>query len=399
MRKIMSFQELSKKIEELGTLNAQFRNLTDRRLDEIEKRGSADPLTIQQIDRLNHQLDVCQSELESLKAINKRPAVEGIKTSYHENSSYQTAFSSYLRSGSVSDLESVQYKSLSSQTSDRDGGYLITSRMSESIFQFSDSESPMRKLATVTTVSGDALELIEDPTEELCGWTEDMNEILERTSSSSLSSKKIINVHELYAQPKATQKMLDDPRVDVEKWLADRLAYAFNTYENKAFIHGDGLSKPRGILTYTDGDNRLQKIFTNESGKINADSLIHLFFSLKSKYTNNAKFLLSREALQQIRLLKNSNGQYLWQAGLSESTPANILGAEFLVSSEMPDVGSGKTPIAFGDFKQGYQIVDRQGIRILRDPYTLKPFVKFYSTKRLGGDVIDSNAIKLLQVS
>ena len=271
--------------------------------------------------------------------------------------------------------------------------------MSESIFQFSDSESPMRKLATVTTVSGDALELIEDPTEELCGWTEDMNEILERTSSSSLSSKKIINVHELYAQPKATQKMLDDPRVDVEKWLADRLAYAFNTYENKAFIHGDGLSKPRGILTYTDGDNRLQKIFTNESGKINADSLIHLFFSLKSKYTNNAKFLLSREALQQIRLLKNSNGQYLWQAGLSESTPANILGAEFLVSSEMPDVGSGKTPIAFGDFKQGYQIVDRQGIRILRDPYTLKPFVKFYSTKRLGGDVIDSNAIKLLQVS
>ena len=99
-------------------------------------------------------------------------------------------FSSYLRSGSVSDLESVQYKSLSSQTSDRDGGYLITSRMSESIFQFSDSESPMRKLATVTTVSGDALELIEDPTEELCGWTEDMNEILERTSSSSLSSKK-----------------------------------------------------------------------------------------------------------------------------------------------------------------------------------------------------------------
>ncbi len=395
----MSFQELSKKIEELGTLNAQFRNLTDRRLDEIEKRGSADPLTIQQIDRLNHQLDVCQSELESLKAINKRPAVEGIKTSYHENSSYQTAFSSYLRSGSVSDLESVQYKSLSSQTSDRDGGYLITSRMSESIFQFSDSESPMRKLATVTTVSGDALELIEDPTEELCGWTEDMNEILERTSSSSLSSKKIINVHELYAQPKATQKMLDDPRVDVEKWLADRLAYAFNTYENKAFIHGDGLSKPRGILTYTDGDNRLQKIFTNESGKINADSLIHLFFSLKSKYTNNAKFLLSREALQQIRLLKNSNGQYLWQAGLSESTPANILGAEFLVSSEMPDVGSGKTPIAFGDFKQGYQIVDRQGIRILRDPYTLKPFVKFYSTKRLGGDVIDSNAIKLLQVS
>ena len=347
----MSFQELSKKIEELGTLNAQFRNLTDRRLDEIEKRGSADPLTIQQIDRLNHQLDVCQSELESLKAINKRPAVEGIKTSYHENSSYQTAFSSYLRSGSVSDLESVQYKSLSSQTSDRDGGYLITSRMSESIFQFSDSESPMRKLATVTTVSGDALELIEDPTEELCGWTEDMNEILERTSSSSLSSKKIINVHELYAQPKATQKMLDDPRVDVEKWLADRLAYAFNTYENKAFIHGDGLSKPRGILTYTDGDNRLQKIFTNESGKINADSLIHLFFSLKSKYTNNAKFLLSREALQQIRLLKNSNGQYLWQAGLSESTPANILGAEFLVSSEMPDVGSGKTPIAFSFLK------------------------------------------------
>lgn len=395
----MSFQELSKKIEELGTLNAQFRNLTDRRLDEIEKRGSADPLTIQQIDRLNHQLDLCQSEVDSLKAINKRPAVESTKSSYHQNGVYQAAFESYLRNGSVSDLESIQYKSLSSQTSDRDGGYLITSKMSESIFQFSDSESPMRKLATVTSVSGDALELIEDPTEELCGWTEEMQEVLERPTSSSLSSKKIINVHELYAQPKATQKMLDDPRVDVEKWLADRLAYAFNSYESKAFISGDGISKPRGILTYTDGDNRIERIFTNESGKINADSLIHLFFSLKSKYTSNAKFLLSREALQQIRLLKNSNGQYLWQAGLSETNPANILGAEFLVSSDMPDVGSGKSPIAFGDFKQGYQIVDRQGIRILRDPYTLKPFVKFYSTKRLGGDVIDSNAIKFLHIS
>lgn len=394
----MSFHELSKKIEELGTLNAQFHNLTERRLAEIEKRGSVDPLTKQQLDRLNNQLDICQNELDIMKAANKRPAVEGFKSFYNEDHGYQKAFCNYLRSGIVSDLESMQHKSLSSQQCDRDGGYLITSKMNDSIFQFTDEESPMRKLSTVVTISGDALELIEDKTEELCGWTEDMNSILERDSVSSISSKKIIPVHELYAQPKATQKMLDDPRVDVEKWLSDRLAYAFNSSENKAFLYGDGLTKPRGILTYADGENKIERISTNEPGKITADSLINLFFSLKSKYTNNAKFLLSREALQEIRLLKNTNGQYIWQAGLSEGIAPNILGAEFLVSSEMPSVSSGKTPIAFGDFKQGYQIVDRQGIKILRDPYTLKPFVKFYSTKRLGGDVVDYNAIKLMLI-
>lgn len=394
----MSFQELSKKIEELGKLNEQFRQLTDRRLDEIEHRGSVDPLTTQHIDKINIQLDACQGEIDRLKASANRPAVESIKAFNADEGRYQGAFCNYLRNGSAADLEVMQQKSLSQQTCDRDGGYLLTSRMHDIINRYSENESAMRKLATIVTISGDALELIEDSTEEIAGWTEEMNAVLDREQASQLSVKRTIPVHELYAQPKATQRMLDDPRIDVENWLSERLSYVFNAAENKAFIRGDGISKPRGILTYKNGNQVIERIASTEPGKITADGLINLFFSIKSKYTSNAKFLLSREALQQIRLLRDNNGQYLWQSGLSEGNPANILGAEIMVSSDMPGIEDKSTPVAFGDFRQGYQIVDRQGIRILRDPYTLKPFVKFYSTKRLGGDVVDCDAIKLLQL-
>jgi len=395
----MSFQELSKKIEELGKLNEQFRQLTDRRLNEIECRGSVDPLTTQQINRMNNQLDLCQGEIDRLKATAHRPSVGSVKGFNQEDGRYQKAFCDYLRHGSTSGLEVVQHKSLSQQPGDRDGGYLLTSRMHEIIHKASDDECVMRKLATVVTISSDALELIEDTTKESAGWSEEMSVVLDRQEHSCLASKKIIPVHELYAQPKATQKMLDDTRIDVENWLSERLSYVFNSKEGESFINGDGVNKPRGILSYPEfGADKIARIESTEPGRITADSLINLFFSLKSKYTKNAKFLLSREALQQIRLLRDRNGRYLWQAGLRESNPANILGAEVVVSADMPTAISKSTPIAFGDFRQGYHIVDRQGIRILRDPYTLKPFVKFYSTKRIGGDVVDFDAIKLLQL-
>lgn len=391
----MSFQELSKKVEELANLNEQFKQLVDRRIDEIERRGSVDPLTTQHINKLNNQLDLCQGEVDRLKITMHRPSAEAVKSFSSEDGRYQGAFCNYLRSGAIADLENVQHKSLSQQGCERDGGYLLTSRMHEIINKANDEHSAMRKLSAVVTISGDALELIEDVTIESAGWTEEMEAVLNNPQISSLSAKKVISVHELYAQPKATQKMLDDPRIDVESWLSERLACVFSAEENKAFISGNGIGRPRGILSYS---SEIEKIASSKSENITAESLIKLFFSIKGRYTPNAKFLLSREALQQIRMLRDGQGRYLWQPGLSEGTPANILGAGFVVSSDMPTVKNGSTPIAFGDFHQGYQIVDRQGIRILRDPYTLKPFVKFYSTKRLGGDVIDFDAIKLLQL-
>ena len=393
----MTFHELTRKIEELSQLHEQFRQLTERRLAEIETKGGVDILTTKNIERLNNQIDHCQNEIDFIKLMANRPPVESSKNTVYEDSRYKTAFCSYLRTGNMTDLDG--HKSAAINTSDKNNGYLLTSRMHQLIDESAEADCEMRLLARVDNISTDALELIEDSTPEVAGWSDEISAVLDNPKHSNLGAKKIIPVHDLYAQPKATQKMLDDPRLDVEGWLSERLANVFNAEENNAFIHGNGIGRPRGILTYPEnGKESIQRLGTSEAGKITAESLINLLYSIKPKYAKKAKFLMSLQALHQIRLLKGDDGRYLWQPSLSEGSPATVLGIEVVVSADMPAAETKQIPIALGDFKAGYQIVDRQGIKILRDPYTMKPFVKFYSTKRVGGDVVNFEAIKLLQL-
>ena len=182
--------------------------------------------------------------------------------------------------------------------------------------------------------------------------------------------------------------------------MSKKLSNIFIRQENIAFINGDGIGKPRGILSYEDGNEwgKVERIKT-ESGELNSDDIIKLFFSIKEVYANDTNFLMSRDSLQKIRMLKDKNGQYLWQPNLSEGNSSTILGSKVFVSTDMPGIEVGNLPIAFGNFKNAYQVIDRGDIRILRDPFTHKPYIKFYSTKKVGGDVINFEAIKLLQIS
>lgn len=386
----MSKTEIQNSLDQLSKEWNSFQDINDRRLKEIETKGSADPLTVGALSKLNEKIS-------SLEVSIKRPQIES-KSAISSNSNeveHKNAFNSYLRKGHDHNLQAFERKSLSSQ-SDKDGGYLVSRPMSEHISQEMQSISVMRKLANVTNISSDAMELIIDQDSAVAGWTLETEE--RRETSSPSVGKKIIPVHELYAQPKATQKLLDDSAIDVEKWLAEKLVNTFANLENDAFINGDGNGKPRGILSY--GKKEIEQIDSTSNGTITAESLILLFYALEGKYSPNAKFLMNRESIQLIRTLKDpSNQHYIWQPSLKEGTPNTLLGLEVIECANMPKVESGNIAIALADFKSAYQIVDRQGIKTLRDPFTEKPFVKFYSTKRVGGDVVNTNAIKLLKLS
>ena len=240
------------------------------------------------------------------------------------------------------------------------------------------------------------------------GWTSE-NE--ERIETDSPEVKKIkIPVYELYAKPKANQHLLDDSEIDVEEWLIDKIAEKFASLEDSAFINGDGTSKPHGFLKYSSNsdENRtfgiLQHFLTGAKGKfVDNDSalniLIDMVCSIKPIYVKNAKWIMSRSALSEIRKIKNGDSLPIWAPSIADATPSTLLGYPVIIDDNMPALVNGQesTSVAFGDFSSGYQIVERQGLSILRDPYTSKPFVEFYASKRVGGDVIDFDAIKLLK--
>jgi len=397
----MSISGITNKIYQA---NNAWHNLTETN-DELLKddANNADPLILSKLNKLNEFIDKQQKEINSLKAVISRPMAEkNPKTTENDKDvlEYKSAFCNYVRKGVQHNLSNLEYKS-SLANNDSEFGYSITNRMAEQLFDLLIDSSIMRKIAKVTEVSTDALELIEDRGETDAGWSKDADKIINDGGAVN-PSRKLILVHELYAQPRITQKLLDDPRIDAEEWIMKKLIDIFAKKENHAFINGDGDGKPRGILSYQSGKEwgKIEQITTTKKGEITAESIMNLFFSLKAIYAPNAKFLMSRSAIQAIRMLKDEkSGRYLWSPSVSVETPNTILGAEVIESSDMPEVKENNLSVAFADFKLAYQIVDRSGMNFLRDPYTGKPYVKYYALKRVGGDVVNFDAIKLLKIA
>lgn len=398
----MSLSEIAKRVNSLGSAWEQFKSVNDRRLQEIEKRGAADPLTLDQLGKINHALDDTKDRLIRVETAMQRPAVAldyGYKSYDGIASEHKAAFCNYLRKGAESELVHLEKKALS-VGSDPDGGYLVTPHVSEKVIKTVFETSPMRQVASVEIISSDSLEIIEDRDESDAGWTSETGSRSDTTTPQI--GKKTIPVHELYAQPKATQKLIDDSSIDIESWLAEKVSDIFSRKENTAFISGDGVGKPRGILTYNDGTDwgEIEQIHSGTSGVITADGIILLYYSLKEEHAARSSFMMNRASVQAVRLLKESTtDQYLWQPGLAAGAPDTLLGVPVIQAADMPAPSASSLSVAFGDFAAGYQIVDRAGIRVLRDPFTDKPFVKFYTTKRVGGDVVNFEAIKLLKLA
>lgn len=401
-----SLTKIAHRINELAYSWEQFKSMNDRRLQEIESKGYADSSTVEQLNKINTTIDSCKERLDLIETADQRPGVNADLDISNNAGSKEIA--DYIRKGMPSDLS----KKTLSQNADSNGGYFITPQIMKRIYKNVIDSSPMRQICSSQKISTETLEcIIEDGDRAEAGWSgetissgdKDVAKYDFTKDTVTPQVKKIsIMTYELYAQPQISQRLLDDAFVDVESWLIEKVSETFGTKENEAFIKGDGTFQPKGILVYN--DDEIEQI-TNK--QLDSDAITTLYYSLNEYYAKNASFLMNRSTLKNIRLLKSSStGQYLWQPSLSLNVPDTLMGVPVYQSSHMPippndeqKKDSNYLPIiAVADFKQAYKIVDSKGMTILRDPYTNKPYVRFFITKRVGGEVINTNAIKLLKI-
>lgn len=247
-----------------------------------------------------------------------------------------------------------------------------------------------------------SFDVLVDRTEMGAGWATEASAVTE--TATPQIDRITIPLHELSALPKASQRLLDDSAFDIEGWLAGRIADKFARSEASAFVSGDGIDKPKGLLTYPSVDNdvwvwgNLGYVVTGADGAIvDGDPIVDLVYSLGAEYRANATFVMNSKTAGTIRKLKDNDGRFLWSDGLAAGEPARLMGYAVLIAEDMPDVASDATAIAFGDFGAGYTVAERPDLRVLRDPFSAKPHVLFYATKRVGGAVSDFGAIKLLK--
>jgi HK97 family phage major capsid protein len=316
---------------------------------------------------------------------------------------YKASEQAYWRKG-LDVMSDAERKALS-VGGDANGGFVVNPDMSGRVVQKVFETSPLRAYAAVQVISTDALEGLFDLNEAGFGWVEETGARSE-TSTPDLGKYRI-PVHEMFAKPMATQKLLDDAELNMEAWLAGKVADRFARAENAAFVNGDGVSKPRGFLTYAAGSTLPGQIEQRNSGANGAlaaapaaaDVLMSALYDLKAPYKGNATWAMSRATTKLVRQAKDSDGAYLWSPSIAAGQPATLLAYPVASFEDMPDPATGSLSIAVADWSQAYQIVDRIGIRTLRDPYSSKPYIEFYSTKRVGGDVVNFEAIKLVKLA
>lgn len=324
------------------------------------------------------------------------------------NTPHQKAFAAYVRQGDEDRVRSldIEEKALSTAVA-AEGGVLVDPQTANRIESVLRASSSLRAIARIVQVDATAYDALIDHTEMGAAW------ITESSTVSDTTTPQIdripIPLHELSATPKASQRLLDDSAFDVEGWLAERIADRFARAENAAFVSGDGVDKPKGILAHPVVDNaswswgNIGTVPTGAAGAFAAsdpgDVLVELVYALPAGYRANAVFLMNSATAGAVRKLKDTDGRYLWAEGLTEGQPARLLGYPVLIVEDMPDIASGSHAIAFGDFRSAYTIAERPDLRVLRDPYSAKPHVLFYATRRVGGDITDFAAIKLLEFS
>jgi HK97 family phage major capsid protein len=346
-------------------------------------------------------VDLDAKALHWARGVAKSRGTDVREFGHAEMVAYKQAFQNYMRKGDQI-LGADELKALS-VGSDADGGYVVNPDLSGRIVARVFETSPLRAFASVQVISTDALEGLFDLNEAASGWVGE-TEARAETGTPALGKWRI-PTHELYAKPTATQKLLDDAEIDMEAWLASKVAEKFARDEATAFVTGNGVGKPRGFLDYAGGTTipgQIQRFksgvnggfATNGSG---ADVLIDALYGLKAQYRANAVWAMNRATTAAVRKIKDSDGAYIWQAGLAAGQPATLLGYATASFEDMPALANGSLSIAVADWRETYQIVDRAGIRTLRDPFSAKPYVEFYTTKRVGGDVVNFEAIKLVE--
>ncbi|MGH1329689.1 MAG: phage major capsid protein [Paracoccaceae bacterium] len=352
-----------------------------------------------------------QTQEERLTMLDRKsytPGRPALASSASAEAPHQKAFEAYVRSGDDDALRGLAFegKSMSSAVNG-DGGYLVDPQTSETIKSVLKSTASIRMIANVVNVEATSYDVLIDTTDIGAGWVSEVGSVGE--TGTPTIDRISIPLYELSALPKASQRLLDDAAFDIEGWLASRVADKFSRSEASAFINGDGIDKPTGIMAHAQVANdswtwgSLGYVATGTDGGFDAvnpaDAIVELVYSLGAQYRANGTFVMNSKTAGLVRKLKDADGRFLWSDGLAAGEPARLMGYPVLIAEDMPDVATDSPAIAFGDFNAGYTVAERPDLRILRDPFSAKPHVLFYATKRVGGDVSDFAAIKLLKFS
>lgn len=389
---------------ELRSTFEAFRETNDQRLGEVEQRASADVLLDEKLARIDLALDEQKRRVDRIALTSRRPALGQAAQADPLAAERKAGFDAYIRRGDMAGLQGLEGKALSAGIG-QDGGFVAPAEVEREILQRLANISPMRALATVRTISAGAYRAAFSATGPASGW---VGETAARPETASqILSELVFPAMELYAMPSATQTILDDALVDVDRWVAEEVETVFAEQESTAFISGNGTTQPRGVLTapvVADASwswGNIGVLNTGAAGAFAAsnpsDVLIDLIYALRTGYRQNGAFLMNRRVQSAIRRFKDSAGNYIWMPPSGVGQPATLMNFPVAEAEAMPNIAANSVSVLFGDFKRGYLIVDRAGVRILRDPYSAKPYVLFYTTKRVGGGIQDFAAIKGLR--
>ncbi len=400
--------ETARAFEEFLEAFEAFKETNDQRLAEIESRGASDALVAEKLARIEETLDSAKRVADNLALKSARPHLAGNSAQSASQLAHKAAFDGYVRRGDASRLARIEEKALAVGTnSGADGGYLVPAETEAAVNSALKAISPMRAISGIRQVSASVYNRPFSTTGVGTGWT------AETASRTQTATPTLANLQfptmELYAMPAASQTLLDDTIVNIDEWLAEEVRIAFAEQEGTAFVSGDGSNKPKGFLAYDTVANgswvwdKIGFVATGNAGAFPTtnvgDKILDLVYAAKAPYRANGTFMMSRATVSAVRKLKDGQGNYLWQPANAPGEWPSLLGYPVAESEDMPDIAADATAIAFGDFSRGSLIVDRAGIRVLRDPYSAKPYVLFYTTKRVGGGIQDFDAIKLLKFS
>lgn len=392
-------------VREMMAAFEAFKGANDARLGEIEKKAAADVLLEEKVARIDQAVASAQARLDRVMSQRRRPQIAGViggePAEPASAPEAKAAWDGYLKTGQSGGLE-VKAGLSGGATS---GGYVVPYETERAIERRLMAASPMREIATVRTVAAGVFRKPVSTAGVACGWVAETAARPE-TDPATLALLEFPSA-DLYANPAATQALLDDAMVDLDEWLAAEVEDAFAAQETAAFVNGDGVNKPKGLLSYptvADAGQAWGQIGYVASGAAGgfaatspADRLIDLVYAPKAQYRPNGRFVMNRKTVSAVRKFKDADGNYIWQPATRLGETASLLGYPVTEIETMPDVAANSLSIAFGDFQRGYLIVDRAGVRVLRDPYSAKPYVLFYTTKRVGGGVQNFDAIKVMK--
>lgn len=351
---------------------------------------------------IQKKLDAQDDRMSMFERKNAFRARSPLSTEAAPEVPHQKAFNAYLRNGDDAGLRglAVEEKGL---TAAADGGFLAAPQVAETVQSSLSNAASLRALANVVTVEASSYDVLVDRDDMVTGWA---NEDTAIAASTSGVERVSIPLHELSAMPKASQRLLDDAAFDVETWLAERVADKFTRAEAYAFLRGDGIEKPMGVLngafdaTGKGAIGTIGELKTGVSAAFGANAaeiLIDLVYALPAAHRANAAFVMSSKTAATVRKLKDPDGRFIWADSLAAGEPARLLGYPVMLAEEMPEIAANSRSILFGDFKAAYTIVERPELRVLRDPFSAKPHVLFYATKRVGGGLVDGRAVKVLK--